>query len=386
MKLMNLGRAVKLLSVIKGIIKSDFVRVSGVMGEMHGLPQKMGQHFTLYHDREFGQYFAALCTESNIEEIAVVKVLEELGLAPADAEIYAQASIGQVYRVAAGDRRLAVKVKYPQVEKKIKNDFRVLRAMLWPLRLLPLRKSGLLPLLEQLETMLLAECDYEAEAENQGVLHRLLAGEDDICVPEVVAYNGQAIASAWVEGEEPVRSPENIDKWFAESYLKFFLLSLGRSGIVHADPHPGNFIITSGAGGQRQLAVVDFGSTVTFTPAEKQAVIRLLSGEYEGESQLVEDLLLLGLEGEAVEMYRPILGDLVSVIFEPFYYPGDYHFGNWRFQYKMNTLLGIRPLEKPLAIPLKPVLLARTIQGLYYYARGSQAVINWHGTVRKYLR
>lgn len=383
---MNLGRAVKLLSVIRGIIKSDFAHVSGIMGEMHGLPQKMGQHFTLYNDRDFGQYFAALCTKSNIEEIEIEKVLQGLRLEPEAVEIYAQASIGQVYRVAAGDRQLAVKVKYPQVEKKIKNDFRVLRAVLWPLRVLPLRNSGLFPLLQQLETMLLAECDYKTEAENQGVLHRLFAREDDICIPEVVAYNDRAVASEWMAGKEVIHSLDSIDRWFAESYLRFLLISLGRSGIVHADPHPGNFIITPSGGGQRKLAVVDFGSTVVFTPDEKQAVIRLLSGDYESEKHLADDLLLLGLHQEAVDMYRPILGDLVSIIFEPFYYPGEYHFANWRFQYKMNTLLAARPWEKPLAIPLKLVLLARTIQGLYYYARKSSAVINWHGAVRKYLR
>lgn len=381
---MNLGRAVKILSLVKSLIKSDYEHVSGVMGEMHGLPQKMGQHFTLYNDRDFSQYFAALCTKSNIEKIEIDGVLRELDLAPAEAEIYAQASIGQVYRVAAGGRQLAVKVKYPQVESSIKKDFRFLRAVLWPIKLLPLRKSGLFPLLRQLESMLLAEVDYRAEAENQRVLHRMFAGEDGVHIPEVVAYNDQAIVSDWIEGKELLHSLDNLEPWFVERYLKFILISLGRSGIVHADPHPGNFIIP--AGGEGKLAVVDFGSAVVFTAGEKEAVTRLLSGDYEDEKALADDLLLLDLDAETVDMYRPILGDLVSIIFEPFYYPGEYHFANWRFQYKLNTLLASRPWEKPLAIPLKLILLARTIQGLYYYARKSQAVINWHVAVRKHLR
>lgn len=382
---MNLGRAIKLLSVVKGIIKSDYEHVAGIMGEMHGLPQKMGQHFTLYNDRDFSQYFAALCTKSHIEKIEIEKNLRELGLSPENVGIYAQASIGQVYRVDAAEGQLAVKVKYPQVEKKIKNDFRILRAVLLPVRFLPLRNSGLFPLLGQLESMLLAEGDYKAEAEHQRVLHRLFDKEDDIRIPEVVAYNDRAIASAWMAGEGLSHSLDSLDPWFVESYLKFILISLGRSGIVHTDPHPGNFIISPG-GRESKLTVVDFGSTAVFTAEEKQAAVRLLSGDYEDEISLANDLLLLGLHAEVIDMYRPILGDLVSIIFEPFYYPGSYHFANWRFQYKMNTLLASRPWEKPLALPVKLILLARTIQGLYYYARKSQAVFNWHSAVRKYLR
>lgn len=383
---MKLGRAIKLLSLVKGIIKSDYEHAAGIMGEMHGLPQKMGQHFTLYNDRGFSQYFAALCTKSSTEKIEIEKVLQELGISPDSLEIYAQASIGQVYRVNTAQGQLAVKVKYPRVEKKIKKDFRLLRMATLPLKLLPLRNSGLFLLLEQLESMLLAEVDYKAEAEHQRVLQQLFSGEDDICIPEVVAGNNRAIASAWVAGQELIHTLDNMDPWFVESCLKFVLISLSRSGVVHTDPHPGNFILFLTAGGGKKLAVVDFGSTVVFTAGEKQAVMRLLTGDYADENALADDLLLLGLDAEALEMYRPILGDLVAIILEPFYYPGDYHFASWRFQYKMNTLLASRPWERPLAMPVKLILLARTIQGLYYYARKSQAVINWHSAVRKYLR
>ena len=379
--MINLGRAIKLLSVVKGLVKKDYDRVSGLMGEMHGLPQKLGQHFTLYNQRDFGQYFAALCTKSGIEEVNIEKALQTLGVVPDTVEICAQASIGQVYRVETVDRPLAVKVKYPLAERKIRSDFRVLRSLLFPARLLPLRKSVLFSLLNLMETLLLAEGDYTTEAENQRILYELFKKEEDIYVPEVVAHNDQAIASEWIDGEL-LCSMERPDPRFVESYLKFVLLSLSKTGLVHTDPHPGNFILTP-AGGKTKLTVVDFGSVASFDALERQAVIRLLSGDYEHEAALADDLLLLGLERDAVEMYRPILGDLVSIIFEPFYYPGEYNFANWRFQYKMNTLLGSRPFDQPLTMPDKLILLARTVQGLYYYARQSRATINWHSAARE---
>ncbi len=383
---MSVTRAIKLLSVARGLIKNDFAGAAGVMGELHGLPQKIGQHLTLYNTRHSDEYFASLCTQSSIVELNIEQVLKGLGLARGEVELRAQASIGQVYRVTAADGPLAVKVKYPGVEKRIKNDFRVLRAVIWPARLLPLRNSGLFQLLGQLEAMLLTECDYLAEAERQKAFHELFARAPGIRVPAVLAANAQAIVAEWLDGKELLHCLDQPDSWFVTSYLKFVLVSLGRLGMVHADPHPGNFIITAADTGEKSLAVIDYGSVVIFNAEEKQALLRLLTGEYAHETALVDDLLRLGLEPGVLDMYRPILGDLVSILFEPFYYPGDYDFANWRVQYKLNTLMASRPWTKPLTAPLKLLLLMRTVQGLYYYARKASAVINWHRAVRKYLR
>ena len=374
------------MSLIKGLVKGDYRRVSELMGEMHGLPQKMGQHLTLYAgEQNRSAYFKSLCTKGRNEDVGILKVLSELDLTSDNVTLSAQASIGQVFRVETPDGVVGVKVQYPKVDKRIKNDFRLLKTLLWPLRFLPLRNSSLVPLVDKLSLALLSECDYKREAENQNRISLLFTDDDDVYVPPVMAYNDRAIVTPWVEGNNLDSCLLNRDEWFIRSYLKFILISLKQLSMVHADPHPGNFVITGGPGEDKRLAVLDFGSVVTFTPEQAQAVANLLSGNYDSEQDLLDDLLVLGITAEVLGVYRPIVGDLVSVLFEPLYYPGDYDFSSWRLQYKMNTLLASRSWDVPLDIPLNLLLLLRTMQGLYFYARSNSIIFNWHENIIKYL-
>jgi len=374
---MNIPRTIKLLSLIRGMVKSDYQRASGLMAEMHGLPQKMGQHFTLYLSPGFDRYFQTLCVSSKAEDIPIEAVLAELKLDYNSSALYAQASIGQVYRVETQEGPLAVKVRYPGVEKRVKSDFGILRGILWPIRFLPLRNSGLVPLVGQVKSMLLDECDYHREARDQESFFRLFLDDPEICVPEVISHNDRAIASRWMAGHSPV-NPHGQGLWFVRTYLRFILKSLNRLGMVHSDPHPGNFIINDE---KQRLAVLDFGSVARFTPEETRAVTRMLTGDYTCESDLVDDLATLGVSCEALEMYRPIIGDLVSILMEPLYHPGLYNFAEWRMQYKLNTLLASRSWEKPLPMPPKLLLLVRTLQGIFFYARRNMVMLNWPETI-----
>lgn len=395
---MNLIRAYKLLLLINGLVRGKYGDASDLMGELHGLPQKVGQHMTLYQ-ADFGQfdrYFQTLCTQSKAENINVRQALDDLNLSPGTFSLAAQASIGQVYRVETPEQSLALKVRYPGVEARIKSDFRLLKTLLWPVRLLPLRKSGLLPVLENLRLAVLDECDYRREAKDQQEFHTTFANDAHVFIPRVITCNEQAIASEWVAGQDLTQSSGRLDRWFLEAYLTFILKSLRALHKIHADPHPGNLVLTGRpqkndaaqnelSAGQRKLAVLDFGAVVHFSAVEAAAASRLLMGGYNDEDELAGDLLALGIRSKAIEAYRPILGDLVSILLEPLYYPGDYNFMGWRLQYKMNTLLGSRAWAEPLEIPFKVMLLLRTLHGLYFYARKNFIVFNWHQTIKTCL-
>lgn len=386
---MNVIRALKLFSLIKGLVKSDFTSVAGLMGEMHGLPQKLGQHFTLYPGQGYNEYFDALCTGGRQETIPVQEILESMDIGFKKAEIYAQASIGQVYRVETDSRLLAIKVKYPDVEKRIRSDFALLRLLLWPFKFTPLRNNSMLPLIENLRSMLLKECQYPEEAEIQQDFHRLFAGDESVYVPEIVAYDKRAIITEWAAGKSLAGAKTSLGPWFIDKYLKFMLKSLIHLRMIHADPHPGNFVLsddTSSLHKDAGLVILDFGSVISFSPDEASAVCRLLQGEYDDEPELIRDLAILGVDSGTIDEYRSVIGDLVSILLEPFYYSDDYDFFQWRLQYKINTIMASRAWEKPFVIPPKLFLLIRTLQGLYFYARSNMVLFNWNEAVRKYMR
>jgi predicted unusual protein kinase regulating ubiquinone biosynthesis (AarF/ABC1/UbiB family) len=382
----NFGRAFKLMRLIKGLMGSDREKSSHLMSDMHGLPQKIGQHLTLYQGQGLNCYYETLCTKSKNEDIELDKIFQSFDLGQTKAQVVAQASIGQVYRLDTKNGSLALKVKYPGIDKEISGDLGFLKRLAWPLKFLPLKNSGIFNIIENLETLLTAECDYKKEAEIQQQFHLFFREKDiGVDVPEIRGFNEQAILSAWAAGKDLRHYRDSLDEWLVKTWLTFTLESLKSLGMLHADPHPGNFIVSDKNDGGSQLTVVDFGSTAVFSHLEKAAVIRLLSGAYEDVDGLVKDLSILGVDHETLETYQPIIGDLVSILLEPFYTDEPYDFANWRLQYRINTLLASRTWEKPLTISVKMLLLVRAFQGIYFYARRGRVLFNWREAVIRHL-
>src|SRR5439155_14038981 len=104
------------------------------------------------------------------------------------------------------------------------------------------------------------ELDYELEAMSQQMFADAYTGDPDIYVPSVVMATGQVLVSEWMDGTPLSRiisqgSKEQRDK--AGILLVRFLFSgPSRAGLLHADPHPGNFRLTEDG----RLAVLDYGA------------------------------------------------------------------------------------------------------------------------------
>src|SRR5689334_6269367 len=172
----------------------------------------------------------------------------------------AAASIGQVHEAVWHDgRRVAVKIQYPGAGRALIGDFNQLsRAG----RLFGMLMPGLdvKPLLDELKDRISEELDYELEAMSQQMFADAYAGDPDIYVPSVVVSTGQVLVSEWMDGTPLSRiiaegSKEQRDR--AGILLVRFLFSgPSRAGLLHADPHPGNFRLLDDG----RLGVLDFGA------------------------------------------------------------------------------------------------------------------------------
>src|SRR3984885_823621 len=168
-----------------------------------------------------------------------------------DEEPAAAASIGQVHRAVWADgRAVAVKVQYPGADLALDADLRTLQRFS---RLLAMVVPGMdgRALVGELRERLLEELDYRAEAHRQRAFAAAFAGDEALVVPAVVASAPKVIVSQWLDGvtlgaltEQPAADAVEQDRRdrHAHTVIETMLSSPTRLGLLHADPHPGNFM------------------------------------------------------------------------------------------------------------------------------------------------
>jgi predicted unusual protein kinase regulating ubiquinone biosynthesis (AarF/ABC1/UbiB family) len=190
-------------------------------------------------------------------------------------------------------RDVAVKVQYPGAGKALVADLNQLSRLASMFRVL---QPGLdvKPLLTELRTRITEELDYELEASAQAAFAAAYAGDPEIYVPPVVASAPQLLVTEWVTGlplSTLIKEGGQDARDDAGRRLALLHFSApARAGLLHADPHPGNFRILADG----RLGVLDFGAVARLPGGHPEVVGRLTRLALAGDAQGVLD----GLRGE----------------------------------------------------------------------------------------
>lgn len=250
------------------------------LGELKGGAMKVGQMLSIMEAampeeqaRAYREQLTRLQDSAPPMPFGIVRglVARDLGadwqsrLVELSEEPAASASIGQVHRGRWADgREVAVKVQYPGAGDALRADLRQIgRVAVIGNAIVP--GMDIRALVEELQARVVEELDYPKEAEAQRTFAAAYAGDPLIHVPDVVAVGPQVLVTEWVESPGSIASiaahgtPEERDH-YGEALVRFWFSAPSRTGMLHADPHPGNFRVLPGADGSPgRVAVLDFG-------------------------------------------------------------------------------------------------------------------------------
>ncbi|MCC6570644.1 MAG: phosphotransferase [Chitinophagales bacterium] len=174
------------------------------------------------------------------------------------------ASIGQVHRADKDGLQLAVKLQYPGVADSIHSDINLVKPMF--LRFLNLKEKDIAPYLEEFEERLHEECDYEKELQYGMEMAQFADSIPHVIIPRYypALSSKKILTMEWMEGIplqefiDTETDPSRRNK-VGQALLDFLHNSIHRLQRFHADPHPGNFLVTKDA----ELVVLDFGCVKT---------------------------------------------------------------------------------------------------------------------------
>lgn len=170
------------------------------------------------------------------------------------------ASIGQVHKATLNGKELAVKVQYPGVADSISSDLKIVRPI--AARMFKISNIELEQYIGEVEEKLIEETNYSLELERSIQLTQKSAHVANVYFPKYYPEfsSERILVMDWIDGlhvkewvkENPSQAERNK---IGQALWDFYHYQVHELNEVHADPHPGNFIITP----ENQLGIIDFG-------------------------------------------------------------------------------------------------------------------------------
>ncbi len=288
------------------------------------------------------------------------------------------ASIGQVHQATVNGKVLAVKIQYPGVAESVKSDLAMVKPV--ALRMFKLNAAEYDEFISEVEARLLEETDYRLELTRSIELSQQCQHINGLVFPTYYPeYSGDRILTMdWIEGK-PLGALFRSNNWsqsdrnrIGQALWDFYHFQIHSLRSLHADPHPGNFVITP----EGKLGVIDFGCVKEIPTPFYRQYFQLLDSKILTDTarmnQVFHELRFVYPDDSAQEkkFFTEVFMQLVDLLGRPFrssrfdFSEKSYFDALYRFGEEIGQMQAFR--ESKRARGVKDALyINRTYYGLY---------------------
>jgi hypothetical protein len=291
---------VNLLSEKMSDLKGPVMKIGQTLSYTQtSLPSELALLFQRLQDRSQPLIFSQILDVLN--KMGSRQLLEEI--ADINPKPIGIGSIGQVHQaLLKNGKRIALKIKYPEIENIVKSDFCLLRLMANIFKLIN-PNFPLMAFINQLEKNILIECNYTQEMESIERFYNRFSGDIDIIIPQVhrELSSPDVLVTSYEEGHkfDEINNYSLFEKNHLARTLVRFVVSSCRDGDFNTDPHPGNFLFRKG-----KLICLDFGSTNRWNSSTiKGWNLMILASVKHNESFLHQAIEALGARTKYSDKY-----------------------------------------------------------------------------------
>ncbi len=298
------------------------------------------------------------------------------------------ASIGQVHIAKKNGKKLAVKIQYPGVADSIISDLKMIKP--FALRLMKVKEADIKPYFDEVQSKLLEEADYAKELNNSIQISNACKQVKNVVFAQYYPEmsSGKVIVMDWMEGlpitEWLKTNPSQEDRnTIGQALWDLYDYQMTQLKVLHADPHPGNFLITP----ENKLAVIDFGCIKEVSDQIRHDYFSMLDDDnFTDREVMIQKLINLeiikpeALEDEK-EFFVKIFHLMMGYLREPFL-AKTFDFGNDAMMQEMMSKgeeIGKSPEAKKYssARGSRHILyINRTFFGLFLLLNQIKAVVN----------
>lgn len=364
--------------------RRNAAKMTEALGQLKGASMKVGQMLSADPEMippEFAEGLSALQRDAPPMTWATLKAEIETALdMPLEAvfrhfdpEPIGAASIGQVHRgtLLTGEK-VAIKVQYPGVSDALESDLDTLKSMLGfgqPF----VEKERLNRYFAEIRDVLMIEADYLSEADELERWQEILKPKPYLRAPKPFKEwtRKNVLVMEYVEGDKLDHALEKMEieerNVWLERWIEIYVWMFHELSELHADPHPGNFLLSK-VNGEVILTMLDFGCVRKFDPSFTDGVLELLDTCWEDDPEralrIYKDIGFGGDRCDPTTLSPTLIAQYHDIVLAPFLRDETFEFGGWQPAFHSKAFMLSNPAFMALTPPPDALMYFRVLSGI----------------------